>query len=82
MSSIAILRPDSKGRVTLGALSNGVSSYHMTINKDKSILLEPYAEIPAREKWLFENPVLLEQVRRGLEDSANEKLKTLGDFSQ
>ncbi|MCD6045739.1 MAG: hypothetical protein K0R48_902 [Gammaproteobacteria bacterium] len=33
------------------------------------IILEPYAEIPVREKWLFDNKTALKKVTKGLEDS-------------
>ena len=80
-STAAILRPDLKGRITLGKLAKGVSSFHITVNKDNSILLEPYAEIPAREKWIFDNPEALAQLKQGIKDSANGQSVDLGDFS-
>ncbi len=49
-----IIRPDAKGRITLGRLSNGVSGYVITETKDHKLILTPYIEIPARSKWLFE----------------------------
>ncbi|WP_425363559.1 hypothetical protein [Candidatus Tisiphia endosymbiont of Hybos culiciformis] len=61
MSEI-ILRPDSKGRIALGEIANKVSSYRVTIGKDEKVILEPYAEIPLSEKWIFEDKELLEKV--------------------
>ena len=61
MSEI-ILRPDSKGRITLGEITNNVSSYRVTVESDGKITLEPYAEIPLAEKWLFNDKELLEKV--------------------
>ena len=55
MQSTINIRPDAKGRIALGALARGVSSFQATVEADGRIGLEPYAEIPAREKWLFEN---------------------------
>jgi len=75
------LRPDSKGRITLGKLSEGVSGFKMTVDKQERIILEPLVEIPAREKWLFNNPTALRQVRRGIEDAAQGKL-VKKDFSR
>lgn len=77
--NIDVLHPDSKGRITLGALAKGISSYHVTVNKDSSILLEPYTEIPMREKWIFENPDVLAKIKRGIEDSAKGRCSYLGD---
>ncbi len=75
------LRPDSKGRITLGALSDGISGFKVTVDDERRIILEPLIEIPAREKWLFENPMALGQLKQGIEDAANGKI-TQRDFSQ
>jgi len=61
MSEI-ILRPDSKGRIALGEIANKVSSYRVTVEKDGRVILEPYAEIPLSEKWIFDDRELLEKV--------------------
>lgn len=77
------LRPDSKGRITLGSLAHGASSFKVTCEKaTKRIILEPYTEIPLQEKWLFENKEALGRVQRGLRDSAQKKLKDRGSFSK
>ena len=57
-----ILRPDSKGRIALGEIANKVSSYRVTVEKDGRVTLEPYAEIPLSEKWIFDDRELLEKV--------------------
>jgi len=75
------LRPDSKGRITLGKLSQGVSGFNVTVDKQHRIILEPLVEIPAREKWLFDNPTALHQVRKGIEDAAQGKV-VKKDFSK
>ncbi len=45
--NIKILHPDAKGRVTLGALAKGISSYRMTQDDQGCLVLEPYVEIAA-----------------------------------
>ena len=77
-----VLRPDSKGRITLGPLAKGISSFVVSQEADGRLMLEPYKEIPAREAWLFENPASLAAVRAGLADAAEGRLKDRGDFSQ
>ena len=78
-----ILRPDTKGRIHLGALTKGVSGYKVTVNEEThAITLDPYAEVPLVEKWLFENPRALKSVKRGLQDSREEKLVDRGSFSE
>lgn len=80
--TIDTLRPDAKGRVTLGALAEGVSSFHVTINEDGSILLEPYSEVPLKEKWIFEDKSVYRKIRKGLIESSKGEIKSLGDFKQ
>jgi hypothetical protein len=63
------LRPDSKGRVTLGKLAEGVSSYRARREKDGKIVLEPFVEIPADESWLHENRGAIDSLRRGVADA-------------
>lgn len=49
------LRPDSKGRITLGKLAQGISSFRAHRLENGNILLEPFTEIPARDAWLLKN---------------------------
>lgn len=74
------LRPDSKGRITLGKLAEGVSSYRARPQKDGKIVLEPFVEIPAEERWLYENKEALASVKRGLADAKAGRLVSLGSF--
>jgi hypothetical protein len=76
------VRPDSKGRITLGRLAEGVSSYRVKVEQDGKIVLEPYAEIPARERWLFDNPEALRRVRKGLAEVKAGQTISLGSFSR
>jgi hypothetical protein len=75
------LRPDSKGRITLGKLAEGISSY-IVYKENNRIILEPNVEIPAEEAWLFRNKEALSQVKKGLQDSAAGRVKSRGDFTQ
>jgi len=77
-----VVRPDAKGRITLGQLAEGVSGYIVTETKDHQLILEPLAEIPAREKWLFDNKVALRQVELGLKDAKNGCVSHHGSFAQ
>src|SRR5437899_1336790 len=80
---IKILRPDSKGRVHLGVLAKGISGYKMTVDeKTHTITLDPYAEIPLAEKWLFENSKAVESIKRGLKDAAENRLVDRGSFAE
>ena len=76
------LRPDAKGRITLGKLADGVSSYRARLQKDGKIVLEPFVEIPAEERWLWENKGALESVRRGIADAKAGRVVSLGSFKK
>jgi hypothetical protein len=76
------VRPDSKGRITLGRLAEGVSSYRVRSAPDGKITLEPFVEVPARERWLYESPDSLARVRRGLAESKEGRTESLGSFSR
>jgi hypothetical protein len=82
ISRVTRVRPDSKGRITLGKLAEGVSSYRVKVESHGKIILEPYAEIPARERWLFENPEALRRVRKGLAEAEAGRTASLGSFSR
>ncbi len=49
---------------------------------DQRIVLIPFMEIPAREKWLFENKLVLAKITQGLKDAAENKTQDLGSFAK
>ncbi len=75
------VRPDAKGRIALGALAKGVSSYRIQQGEGGRLVLEPYVEIPAEERWLYKNPVALAMVEQGLRESAEGKTVRMGSFA-
>jgi hypothetical protein len=80
---IKTIRPDSKGRITLGPkVTDGVSSYRVIREANNRIILEPQIEIPANEKWLFDNEIALAKVKQGLKDSAGKRVKSRGSFAK
>ena len=76
------VRPDSKGRITLGSLAGGASSFKAHKDKKGRIVLEPQVEVPLAEAWLWNNPTAIKAVRQGLKDSAEGKLVERGSFAQ
>lgn len=82
MRTTVTLRPDTKGRVALGKLALGVSSFHATTDDKGRIILEPYTEIPASEKWLFDNKPALAAVKKGLSQAGAGRIKSLGSFAR
>ncbi len=88
MSKIAAIqpvlqvRPDAKGRITLGKLAEGVSSFRVSEQPSGAYLLEPMVEIPASENWLFKNKTALASVRRGIAQSAKGEVRSRGSFAK
>ena len=76
------VRPDAKGRISLGGRAKGVSSYRIHEQADGRLILEPFTEIPARERWVYENPEILASLERGLKDAAEGRTVYLGSFAQ
>jgi len=76
------LRPDAKGRINLGKLAQGVSSFRARREENGNIILEPFAEIPICEKWLFDNEGALGAVKAGLDQAAAGQTRPLGSFAQ
>ncbi|TVQ28451.1 MAG: hypothetical protein EA382_01900 [Spirochaetaceae bacterium] len=81
MRTIKTVRPDKKGRVTLGSLLHGASSVRVSVDDQERIVLEPYVEVPLRESWLYQNADALKRVRQGLRDSADGDVHDLGSFA-
>jgi hypothetical protein len=71
-----ILRPDAKGRINLGDLAQGVSSYRVHKADNGNLILTPYAEIPYSEKWIFQNEDILEKVKQHLKKEEDNDIVT------
>lgn len=83
MKAEKILRPDSKGRICLGALTKDVSGYKAIMNeKTKEIVLKPYTEVRIQEQWILENKKVMSSIRQGIKQSSNNETSYKGSFSQ
>lgn len=74
---------DARKRVSLVKLlpKQNISSFMAHMEGDK-IILEPMAEIPARELWLHKNPKALKSVLKGIKDAKEGKVRKRGSFSK
>ena len=77
---------DAKQRVCLTrALSKeereNFSSFRMYREGGK-IILEPVAEVPEKDHWIYKNPKALASLMRGIKDVEEGRVKDLGSFSQ
>ena len=76
------ITPDTKGRISLGKLPEGVEGYKRVDQPDGNILLIPMAVIPIQELWVHQTPSALESIERGLRQSIAGEAESLGSFSK
>ena len=74
---------DARKRISLAKLLPDYEgcSFRAYTEGDK-IILEPMAEIPARELWLYKNPQALKEVGEGLQQAKEGKVRKRGSFSK
>lgn len=75
---------DARKRISLAKLlpDYEVCSFKAYTEGDK-IILEPMAEIPAHELWLYKNPKAYEAVQRGLDQAEKGEIQKIRkDFSK
>ncbi len=62
------VRVDSRSRISLTKVSKNLPSSFYAYESNGKIILEPLAEIPMEEAWIFEpkNRHILEEVKEGL----------------
>jgi len=62
------VRVDSRSRISLTKVSKNLPSSFYAYESNGKIILEPLAEIPMEEVWIFEpkNKHILEEVKEGL----------------
>lgn len=76
---------DSRNRVCLTQFLNKnfeVTSYR-AYQEGEKIILEPMAEVPAREAWLYRNPQALASVLEGLKQAEEGNVSELNiDYSE
>ena len=68
---------DDRNRLTLGELLKGSKRVRLYKNDRGEFLLQPVAEIPASEAWLFRNKEAFESVKKGLKDASEGKISKL-----
>jgi hypothetical protein len=68
---------DERNRLTIGEILKGSKRIRLYQNDSGEILLQPIAEIPASELWLFQNPKAINEVREGLRDASQGKVSLL-----
>ena len=72
---------DAKKRVTLGdsvPKDLKIDSYEVLVGENGDVLLRPMTHIPARERWIFENPKVYETIKKGLDQAKTGKVTKVG----
>ena len=68
---------DERNRLTIGEILKGSKRIRLYQNDNGEVLLQPIAEIPASELWLFQNPEAINDIRVGLRDASQRKVSRL-----
>ena len=68
---------DSRNRLTVGELVQGLKRVRVYKNKLGEILIKPVVEIPASELWLFQNKEAFGSVQKGLKEMSEGKISKL-----
>ncbi len=78
--SLAKALVELKQRLT--GLADEALQFRIYINAAGQILLDPAISVPARELWLYRNPVTLAKVREGLAQAKEGRGRELGSFAR
>jgi len=68
---------DSRSRLTVGELVQGLKRVRIYKNKLGEILIKPVVEIPASELWFFQNKEAFKNVQKGLKEMSEGKISKL-----
>jgi hypothetical protein len=78
---------DSKHRITLGGRITGLlgrrmkaEAYQIFVGRNGDILLRPAVSIPSNEAWVYQNPVAIGKLRKGLQEAGEGKNERVDDL--
>ena len=71
--------PDSQNRIVItpivAFLKQHIDSFKVFINSSGNILLKPMISLPLEEAWPYQNPKILSNVLKGIEEAKTGKAK-------
>lgn len=78
--NMSLIHLDTKKRVALGKLLQGrdVNTFDAEVLPSGEILLKPMAVVP--EHWIYKNPSALASLKRGIEDAASGRGRSLSEI--
>jgi hypothetical protein len=77
---------DTKYRISIGKVFNlfkkfsDFKEFGVYVGLQGDILLRPQVKIPARERWLYENPDAMKKFQQGIRDVIEGKVKRVEDL--
>ena len=78
---------DSKHRITLGGRLTRLlgrrmktEAYQIFVGRNGDILLRPSVSIPSNEAWVYQNPEVIGNVRKGLQEARESKTERVDDL--
>ena len=87
---MGIARLDTKNRVTLGTLlkkfkiltRTPINDFETFIGGNGDILLRPRTAIPTRELWVHQNPEILQNIQKGIQDVKEGRVTRVKDLDK
>lgn len=80
---------DVKKRILLGekvhnmiAKKTKLDGFKIFIGDEGDILLRPVVTIPSREAWIYKNPEVMRQIRKGLGEAKQGKIEKIKDIDK
>lgn len=83
---------DNRHRVNLGSKlfklyqkilhPSKIDSFLIFVSTSGDVLLRPAVNVPAREKWIHENPEAMQLFQQGIQDVIQGKVKTINDLNE
>lgn len=88
--SVGVGSLDSKRRITLkDKVMKEPPLNHMEIDAleillgdEGDILLRPMTNIPSKELWIYQNPMVLKRIQKGLQDAREGKIKKVKNLKK
>lgn len=75
---------DTRRRINISKLLPKGNNIHAVnaYKEGNKIILEPMAEIPAYESWIYENPKALKAIKKGVKEAKEGKLKDRPSYAE
>lgn len=71
------LRKNNQITLPKDFIPEGATQFTCDKKKDGTIILKPMVAIPANEAWIYNNPKLLNEIKKGLHEAKHNKQKNI-----